>query len=400
MTHPKNTNINTNSDLKKIAFIATGSEIIQGDLLESNCKNFATQIHEHGGAIYQHMHVSDQKNEIINAIEYLLKESDAVIITGGLGPTSDDNTRFAIADFMQTKLNFNEEIWSDIKRRLTRFKISISDANRQQAFFPTGATIYKNELGTASGFSLKKNHKIIISLPGPPKECLPLFNKYILSYLKEARFFQYKRKCRWLTLGLSEAETAAKIDEIVAPYECEAAYRWHYPYLEIKVSSQNIEHAQDFEEKIDSFLKSYIVSKNNSDAMNLVAEKLASNMNLIFVQDQVTTGDLWDRFQKQYPEKISKFLPSHSQKDYLFLFKASKDILSNENYSGSITFTCEGFLNQNKIYTHSITVSYRGAEVLECAEHYAAWQLFSFINTTPVSEGKKSLKNISIESVC
>ena len=98
----------------RISLLATGSEILQGETLDSNCQHFAHKIHQKGGILFQHLQTSDTLSEILQGVAYLLKHSDALIICGGLGPTSDDNTRFALSEYTQLPLTLNAQAWSHI----------------------------------------------------------------------------------------------------------------------------------------------------------------------------------------------------------------------------------------------------------------------------------------------
>jgi len=88
---------------KTVAFLATGDEIVQGDVQDTNSHNFARAITHAGGIVVQRVQVSDNKLHISTTLNQLLEKSDAVIVTGGLGPTSDDVTRFAIADALKKR---------------------------------------------------------------------------------------------------------------------------------------------------------------------------------------------------------------------------------------------------------------------------------------------------------
>ena len=100
----------------KISFLATGDEIIDGEVQDTNSCHFAKIISERGGNIYQHSQVSDNKLQIASTLENLLNDSDAVIVTGGLGPTSDDNTRYAISDVTRKPLYFDDNAWQHVVR--------------------------------------------------------------------------------------------------------------------------------------------------------------------------------------------------------------------------------------------------------------------------------------------
>src|SRR5690242_8233045 len=119
----------------KIALLATGDEIIHGDILNSNTQEIAAQLFNHGISVGTHMTVPDNMTEIETAIQFLLKTHRGLIITGGLGPTSDDLTRYALSHAIANPLVFDENTWKTIVERLARFGYHTPpETNRQQAF--------------------------------------------------------------------------------------------------------------------------------------------------------------------------------------------------------------------------------------------------------------------------
>jgi isocitrate dehydrogenase len=366
--HPK--------DRKTISFLGTGNELIQGDVLDTNSNYFAKEINKNGGNIYQHLQVSDKKHEIVAALRYLFARSDAVIITGGLGPTSDDTTRFALADAIDSKLYFSETAWLHVKNRLKRFNLEINDANRQQALFPLNAELYHNELGTAFGCYLKWQNKHIFMLPGPPKECRPLFQRYVVVKLMEAGFLSQKKMVKWLTLGLIEGEIASEIDTI-ASANVETSYRWDYPYLEIKLIYDINENIESLVKQIETLISPNVVSYGRSpfEELNVLLDNFPKK---IFLVDKVTIGQL---VKKIFHSKLIASESEENIKDneLSFFALASRKFQNPLAFEGSITFMCLGFMGNKKIYRHKISVPNRGPEIIHFAQGYIAWQLIKFI---------------------
>ncbi len=368
---PKNT--------RKISFLATGNEIIQGDLQDSNSNFFAKSISVNGGNIYQHIQASDNKLEIMSSLKYLLNKSDAVVITGGLGPTSDDRTRYAVANVINKELIFNEESWSHVAIRLKRFNLPVTDSNRQQALFPQDAELYPNENGTAFGCHLKWQNKHIFMLPGPPKECQPLFDKYVVPTLDKANFFHRKKLHRWLTLGLIEGEISPQIDEVAKDYSVETAYRWNYPYLEIKLTCEDKENIEKLIKTINGMLAPYFVSNNGQDSFEILNDVLTSFPNIVHVIDEVTLG----KFSKETTPPNLRFIEKRKEKiseEILFLAKSSHSLQDQVEFAGTVTLTCEGYVNNQLKYKHNILIPNRGPEIIDYAKCYLAWQIYQFIN--------------------
>ncbi len=221
---------------RRVALLATGDEICSGDILNSNARDMARQLVDHGIASGVQMSVSDHIDEIEIAIHHLLAHHDALIITGGLGPTSDDLTRFALGRALDQTLVFYEPVWDAIVARLIRFGYNPPpESNRQQALFPANVTIIPNDHGTAAGCAIKYQKKLIFMLPGPPSECMPMLQSAVLPMLTEAHFCQTHYRKSWLLFGVSEGKVAEELDAIAAPWQCTTGYRIAYPYVEFKI---------------------------------------------------------------------------------------------------------------------------------------------------------------------
>lgn len=366
---------------KVISFLMTGNEIVRGDIQDTNSQYFSKTIYENGGHIYQHVQVSDKKNEIATALKYLLSKSDLVITCGGLGPTSDDNTRFAIAEIVKKELVMNESAWNHVVNRLKKFDLPVADANRQQALFPREAMLYPNEHGTAYGAYIEWENKSIIMLPGPPRECHPMFEKYVVPTLFEKHFFIKKQQTyRWLTLGLIEGEIAPKIDGIVDEAG-ETGYRWCYPYLEIKFTvDQNI-NCESVLKKIKDLISENIISDSGKDAFEILENQLDKIQNKIFIEDKITNGAFLKKITSQNLLSSNE-ITLRKKDDILFSVMSISKPKNNERFSGSYQIECEAFIRDQRFYSHTISIPNRGPEVTEYAQHYMAWQLGKIITVT------------------
>lgn len=366
---------------KIISFLITGNEIINGDIQDTNSSYFSKMIHENGGQIYQHVQVSDKKNDIATALKYLLSKSDLIITCGGLGPTSDDNTRYAIAEVLKKELVMQEAAWNHVVNRLEKFNLSVTDSNRQQALFPNDAILYPNANGTAYGCCIEEKNKSIVMLPGPPKECRPMFEKYVFPLLLEKNFFVKKQAYRWLTLGLVEGEIAPIIDEIVGNFG-ETGYRWSYPYLEIKLFSDHSLNVDPIVKKINKLLSENTVSNDGCTAFEVLAIQLTECKSKIFIDDSVTNGEFLRSVANNNLMPVTE-ITLKKENDILFSVSSSSTIQKNEQFSGSFcikceAFTCDDYFGED-FYSNSISIPNRGPEVIEYAKNYMAWQLSKII---------------------
>lgn len=234
---------------KKIGFLATGSELVTGELLNTNTQIMADTLLQHGVKIGEHVLVDDDQSNIQEAFKFLLNRHDCVITTGGLGPTSDDLTRNAVSQILNLNLIFSSESYDRMLNRLIK-KFDwdldkIPKSNKNQAYFPEGSRIIPNLNGSADACEMFLNNKFVYLLPGPPKECLPLFSEDVLPSLLKNNFASDQKLYRWRLQGVPEAQMAELLELELKKYNLIFGYRAHSPYLDIKL---NLSPSSDLEE--------------------------------------------------------------------------------------------------------------------------------------------------------
>lgn len=278
---------------KKIALLATGDEITCGDILNTNGQTIAKTLFEEGMTPGVHLVTSDDEQEIESAIDYLLQHHDGLIITGGLGPTSDDRTRFALAKALNKELVFHESIWENIQERFKRFSLKNQpDSNRNQALLPEGATIIPNLNGSAAGCSIIFNNKLICMLPGPPSECLPMFHEYVKALFIQQRFQYPILQKKWLLFDVSEGEIAHELDALAEDLDLVTGYRIRYPYVETKIRTLDPVAFHTFIEKASPLLEKHLINPNSQPASDVLIEFLKTSSFVLFVDDKATRGML------------------------------------------------------------------------------------------------------------
>ncbi|GAB4223864.1 MAG: hypothetical protein Tsb005_20020 [Gammaproteobacteria bacterium] len=252
--------------IKRVALLATGDEIINGDILNSNTRDIAQQLIQHHIQPGIHMTVSDTQTEIEHAIHYLLTQHEALITFGGLGPTSDDRTRFALSQALNQPLCFHEPSWQHNIKRMQEYAqrrgivlTEIPECAKQQALFPEHATVLTNHNGTANACYFWADEKFICMLPGPPNECMPIFIEHVLPCLMTASYNnQLIRKSWWLT-GASESAIAELLDPIARQFPtCSIGYRFHRPDLEVKLVSADEQALENLTIQVLAIIKSYL----------------------------------------------------------------------------------------------------------------------------------------------
>lgn len=163
--------------------IAVGTEILLGEITDTNSVYMAQHLRDYGVNLYFMTSVGDNAARIASAVQIALGRADVVLTCGGLGPTVDDMTRQGIAEAFQRPLVFQQALYDQIAARFARFNSQMTDNNRRQAYLPEGAIAIENPVGTAPGFMVEQANKVVISLPGVPREMKYLMQQAVLPYL-------------------------------------------------------------------------------------------------------------------------------------------------------------------------------------------------------------------------
>ncbi|HLF26581.1 MAG TPA: CinA family nicotinamide mononucleotide deamidase-related protein [Anaerolineae bacterium] len=164
--------------------IATGSELMLGEQVDTNSPYIARQLRAIGLPLVYTTHVGDDEPRLVEAIGIALSRSEAILIGGGLGPTVDDITRGAVARATGRALVFRPELFAQIEARFKAFGRKMSENNRQQAYVPEGAQPIENPVGTAPAFIVEHAGHVIVCLPGVSREMMYLLDQAVIPYLK------------------------------------------------------------------------------------------------------------------------------------------------------------------------------------------------------------------------
>lgn len=273
-----------------LAILATGDEIIHGDTLNTNGHYIAKALSSDGVPLGLHVTCSDKEQDLADSIAFLAQNHSVIVSIGGLGPTSDDRTRFAFAQYFGLELVEYPDALAHIQARLKRANLPFDDGNRLQALFPPHSTILPNPNGTAMGCIFLAHDKLIVLLPGPPRECLPMFNDYVLPRLQETQHSQ-KKLLSWQLFGVAEGQVASMLEQALKGIDCNLGYRLDTPYLEFKVrcASETVEKVRDIVEPI---VASLIISPPKQKASTLLRERLILMKEPVVIVDKATGGVL------------------------------------------------------------------------------------------------------------
>lgn len=167
--------------------ISVGTELLLGNIVNTNAAFLSEQCAKLGLSVYYQTVVGDNEGRLKETIEIAKNRADVIILGGGLGPTEDDLTKETAAEVFGKKLVLDEhsrELIEEYFEKLGREKSVITENNWKQAMVPEGCIVVDNDNGTAPGIIMEAEGKIVILLPGPPNEQIPMWKKSIAPYLK------------------------------------------------------------------------------------------------------------------------------------------------------------------------------------------------------------------------
>lgn len=159
-----------------VEIITIGDELLIGQVVDTNSAWMGRELNKAGFEVIRVTSVRDREEEILEVVDSAMKRADIVLMTGGLGPTKDDITKYTLCKYFGTELVFSEMVFENIKRILAN-RITLNPLNQAQAMVPKDCTVINNPVGTASVSWFEKDNKVLVSMPGVPQEM-----KYSMSH--------------------------------------------------------------------------------------------------------------------------------------------------------------------------------------------------------------------------
>lgn len=199
----------------KAAIITIGDELLIGQTTDTNSAWMGAELSKAGFDVYRITSIHDRREDIIYSLNEAAGKTDVVLITGGLGPTSDDITKQTLCEFFNTRLVMNIEVLSMIEAMLIQRNFPMNENNRRQAEVPETCRVFKNATGTAPGMWFEQDGTIFISMPGVPHEMKYLMTEHILPELNKRFTSQVIIHRNIMTYGTFES----KLAEILTSFE-------------------------------------------------------------------------------------------------------------------------------------------------------------------------------------
>lgn len=278
--------------------IAVGSELLLGQIANTNAKFISTQLSELGINVFYHTVVGDNAARLKSAIDIAESRADLIIFSGGLGPTKDDLTKETIAAHLELPLVFDDVALTFIEQFFAARGRGMTENNRKQALILEGSKVLANHHGMAPGMFLEKNGHTYILLPGPPKELEPMFQfeaKPKLAALLNAGAVIQSHVLRFY--GIGEAELEVRVQDIldnqtnptVAPLASDGEVT-----LRITAGAQNVEEAwkliKEKEAEILAIVGEFHYGYNDDSLASKLVEMLMHNNLTISAAESLTAG--------------------------------------------------------------------------------------------------------------
>ncbi|WP_391208765.1 competence/damage-inducible protein A [Psychrobacillus sp. L4] len=282
----------------KAEIIAVGSELLLGQISNTNARFISSQLAEHGIDVYYHTVVGDNSKRLLETIKLAEQRADLIIFTGGLGPTKDDLTKETIANHLNKKLIMNEQALEYIEEFFKKMNREMTENNKKQALVLEGCTVLQNNHGMAPGMLLIVDKHSYMLLPGPPKEMEPMFQfeaKPLLQKMLNGETIILSHVMRFYGIGEAELETKVQdllenqLNPTLAPLASDGEVT-----LRLTAKSNTEEEAwgkiEVLQNEIFNRVGKFVYGYNNDSLASKLQEILSENHLTISAAESMTAG--------------------------------------------------------------------------------------------------------------
>jgi nicotinamide-nucleotide amidase len=228
-----------------IEIITIGDELVEGRLVDTNAATLSERLLAEGLPVARHMSVGDDRHEIVAALREATSRRHAVLVSGGLGPTSDDITAECAAEAFDVSLVRSPEALRHVREFFASRGREMSPNNEKQADLPDGAVILPNPRGTAVGFRLSSDGCHLYFMPGVPRELVEMFDDSVLPHLRTFLAGVPRHVSQLKVFGLGESDVARHLeglaDDLPANVRLTVQYRASFPEIHVRLVLESAE---------------------------------------------------------------------------------------------------------------------------------------------------------------
>lgn len=284
----------------RISILTIGDEICIGQITNTNASWIANECAKLGADVVIHSTIGDGKEVILNELSRLQKQSNCVLITGGLGPTHDDVTKECLCTYFNDTLVENQDVLNHLQDLFAKRGRELSPRNAMQAMLPTQCTPLQNNLGTAPGMKFVQNGVLIISMPGVPTEMKGLMNHHVLPLIKQEMHdgkFDVVQHKTLMTTGIPESYLADAIGNTeVFLHNSTLAFLPSYSGVRLRITSSGSSFVETENEiaRISSYIYNkageYIYAEDDKSLAEVVQEKMLLQGKTLSIAESCTGG--------------------------------------------------------------------------------------------------------------
>ncbi len=273
--------------------ISSGTEVVTGDVIDTNSAWIAEKLTDMNVAVDYQFTVADDKQKLVWAISQATQMTDVVMITGGLGPTSDDLTRFALAEVAGVRLEERAELVEYISAFFERRGRQMKDVNRVQALMPESAEALENRSGTAPGIAMTIGKTAVFALPGVPSEMRQMFERHVVPWLMR-RSRPDKHLLKLYCAGMGESDIVHTLSDIIEHTESHDhvtfGTRVHDGVICLKFYSDQADVLPDIETRVRERLADVVFPPGPTTLPEAIGELLIERGQTLAVAESCTGG--------------------------------------------------------------------------------------------------------------
>lgn len=281
----------------KAEIITIGDELLIGQTIDTNSAWIGAELSLLGFDVQRKVSIHDRKEDILQALIDTQGKSDVVIITGGLGPTSDDITKTTLCEYFNTRLIPDAMVLSMVEQMMSRRGIPMNENNRRQADVPESCRILSNAAGTAPGMWFEKDGTNFISMPGVPSEMKYIMNQHVIPELKIRYSSQVIIHRNIMTYGAPEAVLAGLLEgfESSLPGPVRLAYLPSLGIIKLRLTgtgSNRDEVVNAIEEQVKNLYKTIpeLIYGENEETMEMAVGRILRQKKLTLCTAESCTG--------------------------------------------------------------------------------------------------------------
>ncbi len=281
----------------KAEIITIGNELLKGLQADTNSSYLADRLASRGILVCRITSVGDDFAAIHQALSESIERSQLVLVTGGLGPTSDDITTEAVSQLLQRPLRIHEQALQHLLELARAYGLAMTNGQRKQALLPEGAELIANPIGTAPGYSLQEKRCRLFVLPGVPAEVTAMTEESILPRLEQEWHDRPWYRSRTLKVfGISEARADELLGDLIKTEKVQISFLPHLPELHIGFAAHSAdllkceETLKHWEGMIRRRLEPYVFGADDETMESVVGTLLANAQATIAVAESCTGG--------------------------------------------------------------------------------------------------------------